>query len=330
METEFRAWMVEDQEQPAVWRTVNVSDLPQADVWVRIAYSSLNYKDALALTGKGKVIRQFPMIPGIDLAGEVIKSDVEQYAEGDRVLVTGYGIGETHWGGLSEIASLRTEWLVPVPKPLSLPDAMRIGTAGFTAMLCVMALEEHGITPERGEVIVTGAGGGVGGIAVTLLSKLGYNVAAVSRRPELDDYLRSLGASQVLRPDALGDPRKPLQAERWAGVVDTVGGELLALLLSQTKYEGCAAICGLAGSAALPTTVLPFILRGVRLIGIDSVRCDAGRRGEAWSRLAELMKPDRLNAMTRTIALDEALAYGEKLLQGEIRGRLIVDTRIRE
>ncbi|UUZ86001.1 acryloyl-CoA reductase [Paenibacillus sp. P26] len=256
----------------------------------------------------------------------MVKSWSKHFSEGDRVIVTGYGIGESYWGGLAEFAALREEWLVPPPPTLTLKDSMSIGTAGFTAMLCIMALEEAGIAPSRGEVVVTGAGGGVGGIAISLLSDLGYSITAVSRRSELDDYLKALGASTVVRPEELGDPRKPLHSERWAGAIDTVGGELLAPLLSQTAYEGRVAACGLAGGASLPATVLPFILRGVRLVGIDSVRCSYGRRLKAWERLAGSLKADRLASLSETIGLDQALDYGEQSLKGEVRGRLVVHT----
>jgi len=265
-------------------KTIDENQLPEGNVTVDIDWSSLNYKDALAITGKGKIIRNFPMVPGIDFAGRVRHSEDPRFHAGQAVLLTGWGVGENHWGGLSQMARVNGDWLVAMPEGLDGRKAMIIGTAGFTAMLCVMALEDAGITPQSGEVVVTGASGGVGSTAVALLHKLGYQVAAVSGRESTHDYLRKLGANRILGRDEFAETR-PLEKQLWAGAVDTVGDKVLAKVLAQMNYGGCVAACGLAGGFALPTTVMPFILRNVRLQGVDSVMTPAARRAEAWQRL---------------------------------------------
>ena len=300
--------------------------LPAGDLLIDVAYSSLNYKDGLAVTGRGKVIRSFPMVPGIDLAGTVRESSADAYRRGDTVLVTGWGIGERHWGGYAQRARVNAGWAVPVPAGMGLRDAMAIGTAGFTAMLSVMALEEHGLTPASDEVVVTGAAGGVGSVAVALLSGRGYRVSAVSGRPELTGYLKELGAAEVVPRSAVADAKRPLASERWAGAVDTVGGQMLAGVLAAMRYGASAAACGLAGGADLPTTVHPFILRGVNLLGIDSNTCPVGRRKRAWDRLAKELQPDRLEQMTTEITLREVPAWSERILAGQVRGRVVVST----
>ena len=283
----MQALILEQQDGKTVAsvQAIDESRLPEGDVTVDIDWSSLNYKDALAITGKGKIIRNFPMVPGIDLAGRVHTSEDPRFHAGQQVLLTGWGVGENHWGGLAAQARVKGDWLVPMPKGLDGRKAMIVGTAGFTAMLCVRALEEAGIRPDSGEIVVTGASGGVGSTAVTLLQKLGYQVAAVSGRESTHDYLRQLGASRILSRDEFAETR-PLEKQVWAGAVDTVGDKVLAKVLAQMNYGGCVAACGLAGGFALPTTVMPFILRNVRLQGVDSVMTPAERRAEAWERLA--------------------------------------------
>ena len=290
-------------------QTIDASQLPQGDVTVDVQWSSLNYKDALAITGKGKIIRNFPMIPGIDFAG--------------FVLLTGWGVGENHWGGLAERARVKGDWLVAMPQGLDGRKAMVIGTAGFTAMLCVMALEDAGIRPEDGEVVVTGASGGVGSTAVALLHHLGYKVAAVSGRESTHEYLKNLGAQRILSRDEFAETR-PLEKQLWAGAVDTVGDKVLAKVLAQMNYGGCVAACGLAGGFALPTTVMPFILRNVRLQGVDSVMTPPARRAEAWQRLVRDL-PESFYAQSATeITLAEAPAFADKIMSNKIQGRTLV------
>lgn len=300
-------------------------DLPEGDVLVAIDYSSLNYKDGLAITGKGKIVRTWPMVPGIDLAGSVLESDSPDYAAGDQVVLTGWSVGEKYWGGYSQRQRVRSKWLVPLPDELDARRAMAIGTAGFTAMLCVMTLEEAGITPGKGTVLVTGASGGVGSIAVAILAKLGYTVAAVSGRPETEEYLRHLGAAEFVTREEMNQPPRPLEQQRWVGAIDTVGGTLLARVLAETHYGGCIAACGLAGGADLPTTVMPFILRNVSLRGVDSVMCPVDRRKEAWGRLVRDLPADALGEIGHTVSLEELPKYAEKILLGRVRGRVIVD-----
>ncbi|MEP3927971.1 MDR family oxidoreductase, partial [Rhodopirellula bahusiensis] len=269
-----------DKDISATLQDIDEQQLPEGNVTVRVHWTSFNYKDVLAITGKMPVIRSYPMVPGIDLAGVVESSDDDRYQVGQEVLVTGYGIGEAHWGGYAELARVPGDWLVPLPEGLTMRQSMAIGTAGFTAMLCVMALERGGVTPDQGPILVTGAGGGVGSVAIGLLSKLGYEVAAVSGRPEAADYLKELGASEVLPRSEFSQPGKPLGKERWAGAVDVVGSHTLANICASTKYDGIVTACGLAGGMEFPATVAPFILRGVTLVGIDSVQCKQPRRSE--------------------------------------------------
>ena len=284
----FKGIVIEKDEAGyrAAVNDIDAAQLPEGDVTVAVDYSTLNYKDGLAITGKGPVVRKFPMVPGIDLVGTVEASDSAEWKVGDKVILNGWGVGETHWGGLAQKARLKGEWLVPLPATLSPRQAMAIGTAGYTAMLCVMALERHGVTPAKGEVVVTGAAGGVGSVAVALLARLGYTVVAVSGRPEEAEYLKGLGAAEVMERAAFAAPGKPLARERWAGAVDVVGSHVLANLCASMKYGGVVAACGLAGGMDLPATVAPFILRGVTLAGIDSVMAPRDLRIEAWRRLA--------------------------------------------
>ena len=324
----FRAILVEKNEAGQSVRVADVdeSGLPAGDVLVRVERSTVNYKDALAITGKAPVIRKFPMIPGIDGAGEVIESTNASFKPGDRVLVNGFGVGESHWGCLGAKARLDGNWLVPVPSSFSATQAMAIGTAGYTAMLCVMALERHGVAPDKGEVLVTGAAGGVGSVAIALLAKLGYRVVASTGRAAEAPYLTGLGAAEVIDRAVLSAPGKPLQKERWAGVVDSVGSHTLANACATTRYGGTVAACGLAGGMDLPASVAPFILRGVTLAGVDSVMAPMAVRREAWQRLARDLDPARLAAMTREVPLAEAIPVAADLLGGKIRGRVVVDT----
>ena len=303
--------------------TLTDNQLPPGDVRVAVHFSSLNYKDALAITGKGKIIRTYPMVPGIDLAGQVLTSESHAFRSGQPVLLTGWGIGEHQWGGYAGEARVRSEWLVPLPPGMTARQAMAFGTAGFTAMLAIEALEAHHADRTR-EILVTGAGGGVGGVAVALLARLGYRVTASSGRPQLADYLKSLGAASILDRSELAAPSRPLLSERWGGVVDTVGGQTLVTALAGLTSYGCAAACGLAGSSDLPATVFPFILRGVSLVGIDSVRCPMPRRTAAWRRLAEVFPEGLPETMLDEIGLSEIPAKAEALLAGRIRGRVVI------
>ncbi|TXH98956.1 MAG: oxidoreductase [Pseudomonas sp.] len=323
----FKAILIEkdDQGYRAGLTELDDSALPEGDVTVRVAYSTLNYKDGLAITGRSPVVRKFPMVPGVDLVGTVEHSSHPDYQVGDAVVLNGWGVGETHWGGLAQRARLKGDWLVPLPAAFTPWQAMAIATAGYTAMLCVMALERHGVTPAQGEVVVTGAAGGVGSFAVSLLAKLGYNVAAVTGRPQEADYLKGLGATTVLDRAEFTAPGKPLAKERWAGAVDTVGSHTLANVCAQMKYRGTVAACGLAGGMDFPSTVAPFILRGVTLAGVDSVMCPRPDRLQAWQRLATDLDVGHLDAITRTIGLAEALAVAPQLLAGQVRGRVVVD-----
>lgn len=315
----------EDGQTRASFQTLPVSALPDGDVLVQVAYSSLNYKDGLAITGKGKIIRSFPCVPGIDLAGTVIESSSPDFKPGDQVVLTGWGIGERHWGGHSQLARVKSEWLVSLPEGLTLEQSMAIGTAGFTAMLCVMALEEHGINRDR-PVVVTGAAGGVGSVAVALLARLGYQVVASTGRPELHDYLRGLGASDFIDRQELATPSgRPLESERWGGAVDTVGGDTLASVLKAMSYRSSVAACGLAGGSHLNSTVFPFILRGVNLLGIDSVYCPAERRREAWRRLGAELPDDVLAEITTVRGLSEIRELAEAITNGQVRGRVVID-----
>lgn len=295
------------------------------EVLVAIDWSTINYKDALAITGKGPVVRSFPMVPGIDFAGTVEESADPRWKPGDRVILNGFGVGETHWGGLAQKARVRADWLVPLPSGLDARQAMAIGTAGYTAMLCVLALQRHGLTPERGDILVTGANGGVGGVAIALLSRLGFRVVASTGRVAEADYLRSLGAADVIDRAELSAPGKPLAKERWAGVVDSVGSTTLANACAATRYGGAVAACGLAGGMDLPATVAPFILRGATLYGIDSVMAPMPPRVEAWQRLAREMDITRLDAISTQVALADAPRLATDLLEGRVRGRVVVD-----
>lgn len=303
---------------------IDESQLPAGDVLVEVIYSTLNYKDGLAITGQGPVVRKFPMVPGVDLVGRVLQSSAERFQVGDLVLLNGWGVGEQHWGGLAEKARLNSEWLIALPAGLTPAQAMAAGTAGYTAMLCVQALEQHGVRPDSGEVLVTGANGGVGSFAVRLLSRLGYHVVASTGRPEEQDYLTRLGASEILDRQSLSEPGKPLQKERWAGVIDSVGSHTLANACAQTRYGGVVAACGLAQGMEFPATVAPFILRGVTLAGIDSVMRPLKDREQAWQRLAELLQASDFDMIGHEIGLDQVVETAQQLMQGQVRGRVLV------
>ncbi|MEL6115593.1 MDR family oxidoreductase [Photobacterium sp. SP02] len=304
---------------------IDSSQLPDGDVTVAVDYSSLNYKDGLAITGAGKIIRQFPMVPGIDFAGTVITSSDSRYQAGDPVVLTGWGVGENHWGGMAQQARVKADWLVPLPAGLNAEQAMVIGTAGLTAMLCIQALEDAGITPESGEILVTGASGGVGSVAVTLLAKLGYRIAAVTGRASQNgDLLRQLGATSIIDRSELEEAAKPLEKQRWAGAVDTVGSKVLAKVLTQMDYNGAVAACGLAGGFDLPTTVMPFILRNVRLLGIDSVYCPFEKRQQAWQRLSELQPDSFYQQAGQTISLEQVPEFAQAIIKGQVTGRTLV------
>lgn len=304
---------------------IDEGQLPAGDVTVRVSHSTLNYKDALAITGKGPVVRRFPMVPGIDLVGTVEQTTHPEYKVGDAVVLNGWGVGEVHWGGLAQKARLDGNWLVPLPAQFTPQQAMGIGTAGYTAMLCVLALERHGVKPGHGEILVTGAAGGVGSVATAVLTKLGYTVVAVSGRPEEADYIKSLGAVEILDRALFSSPGKPLGKERWAGAVDVVGSHTLANVCATTKYRGVVTACGLAGGMDFPASVAPFILRAVTLAGIDSVMCPRPDRLDAWRRLGSDLDIAKLGMISKEIALTDALSHASKLLNGEIRGRVVVD-----
>ncbi|MGP3591595.1 MDR family oxidoreductase [Vagococcus sp. WN89Y] len=321
----MKALILEQKENQtlAAVKDVALPALSEGDVRVDIDWSSLNYKDALAITGQGKIIRQFPMVPGIDFSGRVSESRDPRFTPSQAVLLTGWGVGESHWGGLAAQACVKGDWLVPLPENLSARHAMIIGTAGFTAMLCVMALQEAGVTPQSGTVVVTGASGGVGSTAVVLLKALGYTVAAVTGREATHAFLRQLGADEIL-PRSDFEQTRPLEKQLWAGAVDTVGGNVLAKVLAQTNYGGCVAACGLAGGFSLPTTVMPFILRNVRLQGVDSVSVPTAKRGEVWLRLAQLLPEAYYQQACREITLEQAPAVAADFLQNNIQGRTLV------
>lgn len=301
------------------------SDLQQGEVTVDVAYSSLNYKDALAVTGRGKIIRRFPMVLGIDLAGTVVESTTDDFQPGDRVLATGQGLGEQDWGGYTKRQRVRADALVPLPEGLTLEQSMQLGTAGITAMLCVMALEQAAIAPSERELVVTGAAGGVGSIAIMLLAQLGYRVAASTGRLEEADYFRGLGATSVIHRDELAKKGGPLQTEKWAGGIDTVGGQTLATLFAQTAYEGAIACCGMAGGHELNTTVWPLILRNVSLLGVSSLRTSISRRVEGWQRLARDVDATKLSALSRTEPLENIHSLSETILEGKVRGRIVIE-----
>ncbi|QWD83422.1 oxidoreductase [Polynucleobacter sp. MWH-P3-07-1] len=323
----FKAILVnkDDQGYRAELAQVDESSLPEGDVRVKVLYSTLNYKDGLAITGKGPVVRSFPMVPGIDFAGEVLESSSPDFKVGDMVLLNGWGVGEGHWGGLSQQARVKSDWLIPLPKGLTAKQALAIGTAGYTAMLCIMALEKHGTKPSDGEVLVTGAAGGVGSIAIALLSKLGFKVVASTGRMAEADYLKKLGATEVIDRASLSAPGKPLAKERWAAVVDSVGSHTLANACAQTKSDGAVAACGLAQGMDFPSTVAPFILRGVTLYGINSVTVPRGKRIAAYEQLSKLLDLKTLDEISHEISLADSIEYAQKLMAGNVRGRLIVD-----
>ncbi|MGN6284389.1 MAG: acrylyl-CoA reductase (NADPH) [Afipia sp.] len=324
--TTFKAIRIDkaDKGTTAALTQFDEADLMDGDVTVAVEWSTVNYKDGLAVTGKAPVVRRFPMIAGIDFAGTVLTSSHPDWKPGDKVVSTGWGLGETHLGAYAEKARVKGDWLVRLPEGMSARDAMAIGTAGFTAMLSVLALEKHGVTPKQGPVVVTGAAGGVGSVAIALLAKLGFHVIASTGRASESGYLRDLGAAEIIDRNELSGAAKPLAKERWAGGVDTVGSTTLANLLSMTKYGGAIAACGLAAGMDLPSSVAPFILRGVCLLGIDSVMCPIELRKVAWSRLAKDLDKSKLTEITHEIGLDEVIATGPKILAGEVRGRLVV------
>jgi len=325
----MRALIVEKDDEgktSASVQQIDESALPEAEVTVAVEYSTLNYKDGLCLGPGGGLVRKYPHVPGIDFAGTVEASDDARYKPGDKVVLTGWRVGEAHWGGYAEKARVKADWLVPLPEGLGTREAMAVGTAGFTAMLAVMALERHGLKPGQGPVLVTGASGGVGSVAVALLAALGHEVAGVTGRPEQADYLKDLGATQIVpREDLAETVKRPLESETWAGCVDAVGGAMLARVLGQMKYGASVAAVGLAGGAALPATVVPFLLRGVNLLGIDSVLQPYGARLEAWKRIAKDLPMEKLSAMVRPAVLEDLPQLGADILEGKVRGRVVVD-----
>ncbi|GAA5185893.1 MDR family oxidoreductase [Ferrimonas gelatinilytica] len=315
----------EDKKTLASIGSIDESQLPEGEVLVDVDYSSLNYKDGLAVTGRGKIVREFPMVPGIDLVGKVAESSDDRYKPGDAVVLTGWGVGENRWGGMAQRARLKADHLVPLTEGLSGKQAMMIGTAGLTAMLCVQALEDAGVTPDKGTVLVTGASGGVGSVAVTLLAQLGYTVAAVTgRAAENGEMLKALGASEIVERSTLSEPGRPLDKQRWAGAVDTVGSTLLANVLAQVNYGGAVAACGLAGGFDLPTTVMPFILRNVALLGVDSVMCPFDKRQAAWKRLAKLLPESFYQQACEEITLEQVPEYADAITRGQVSGRVVI------
>ena len=315
----------EEKTTKANIKQLEIGDLPQGEVLVEVSCSSLNYKDGLAITGAGRIIRDFPMVPGIDFAGVVVSSKDERYKEGDSVILTGWGVGENHWGGMAKMARVKADWLVPMPVGCTAEKAMMIGTAGLTAMLCVQALQNANIKPESGEVLVTGASGGVGSVAIKLLSELGYQVVACSGRVEENGpLLKELGAKEVIDRAEFEQDAKPLEKQRWAGVVDTVGNKVLAKALAQIDYAGAAAICGLAGGFALPTTVMPFILRGVNLLGIDSVHCPLDKRLVAWEQVIKILPDSFYQQACQKVRLKDVPSFAEKIIKGQVTGRVLI------
>jgi acrylyl-CoA reductase (NADPH) len=327
----FRALLVEKEDQgPTSASVVLLEDdrLPEGEVTVAVEYSTVNYKDGLCIGPGGGLVRTYPHVPGIDFAGTVEASDDPRYSPGDKVVLTGWRVGEAHWGGYAEKARVKADWLVPLPEGLTPRAAMAVGTAGFTAMLAVMALEDHGLKPDQGEVLVTGAAGGVGSVATAILANLGYEVAAVTGRPEQEGYLKGLGAARIVAREALNETvKRPLEAETWAGCVDAVGGAMLARGLGQMKYGASVAAVGLAGGAGLPATVIPFLLRGVNLLGIDSVMQPYDNRLRAWERIARDLPMDKLEAMIQPATLADLPELGAAILKGDVRGRVVVDVR---
>ncbi|WP_270730173.1 acrylyl-CoA reductase (NADPH) [Shimia sp. Alg240-R146] len=326
----FKALMMEQNDEglaSAVIKEIDESTLPDGDVTVAVEYSTVNYKDGLCLSPKGGgLVRNYPHVPGIDFAGTVEASNDDRYKPGDKVVLTGWRVGEMHWGGYAQKARVKADWLVPLPAGLTPAQAMAVGTAGFTSMLSVMALEDHGLTPDKGPVLVTGAAGGVGSVAVAILANRGYEVAGVTGRPESGEYLKSLGATQIVAREELNETvKRPLEAETWAGCVDAVGGAMLARVLGQVKYGGSVAAVGLAGGAGLPATVIPFLLRGVNLLGIDSVMQPYDNRLRAWERVAKDLPMDKLEAMVKPATLTDLPQLGADILQGQVQGRVVVD-----
>lgn len=323
----FNAILIEKDNEASRARLASLdeSQLPEGNVLVNVDYSTLNYKDGLAITGRGPVVRHFPMVPGIDFAGTVAASTHPDHAAGDRVVLNGWGVGETHWGGLAQKARVNGDWLIALPDGLTPKQTMAVGTAGYTAMLCILALERHGLAPASGDVLVTGANGGVGSFAIALLAKRGYRVVASTGRPQESAYLTRLGAAEIIDRQTLSAPGRPLQKERWAAAIDSVGSHTLANVCAGVRADGAVAACGLAQGMDFPATVAPFILRGVSLLGINSVTRPIAERMAAWQRLAQDLDRDRLDAMTREIALADAIAAAGDLLDGRVRGRLVVD-----
>ena len=325
----FNALLVtkdDDGKTQAAVTQITEDQLPEGDVTVAVEYSTMNYKDGLCIGPGGGLVRNYPHVPGIDFAGTVAASDNPRYSPGDKVVLTGWRVGEAHWGGYAEKARVKGDWLVPLPEGLSTRQAMAVGTAGFTAMLAIMALEDHGLRPGAGPVLVTGAAGGVGSVAVALLAALGHEVAAVTGRPETEDYLKSLGATQIVpRADLAETVKRPLESETWAGCIDAVGGAMLARVLGQMKYGASVAAVGLAGGASLPATVVPFLLRGVNLLGIDSVMQPFENRQRAWGRIARDLPMDKLDAMIRPATLADLPQLGADILKGQVQGRVVVD-----
>lgn len=307
---------------------LSVDDLPEGDVLVAVNYSSLNYKDCLAVAGRGKIVKRYPMVPGVDLTGDVVSSRTPDFQPGDKVLLTGWGVGERFWGGYTQQARLRSEWLISLPEGLEELKAMAIGSAGLTAMLCVMALEDQGVTPDQGTILVTGASGGVGGVAVALLAGLGFSVAAVTGDRAHDDYLHRLGAKEIVNRSEMEQSARPLEKQRWAGAIDTVGGKVLARLLAEMKYGGTVAATGLTGGADLNTTVMPFILRAVKMVGVEVTTCPIPQRKTAWARLAKELSDDLLKQIYKVISLEEVPQVGADLLAGRVNGRVVVDLRL--
>jgi acrylyl-CoA reductase (NADPH) len=328
MSDKFKAILISrvaDKKQSVDIVQLNQADLMEGDVTVRVEATTVNYKDGLAITGKSPVVRHWPMVPGIDLAGTVHESQSVEFKPGDKVLLNGFGVGEVHWGGYAGMARLKSDWLIKLPTGITPQQAMGVGTAGYTAMLCVMALERYGITPDNGPVIVTGANGGVGSVAIAILSKLGYHVIASTGRTSEEAFLKGLGADEIIDRNELSEPGRPMGKERWAAGIDAVGSHTLANLLGQTKYGGAIAACGLAQGFDLPATVMPFILRGVALLGVDSVMASKQLRQSAWSRIQSDLDLDKLQALTTTIGFDDIIGAANDIVEGKIKGRVVVD-----
>lgn len=331
MQEPFKAIVVsrnEDKQQSVERRDLTLDDLMDGDVVVEVEATTVNYKDGLAITGKAPVIRHWPLVPGIDCAGTVVHSQNTAFKPGDAVILNGWGVGETHMGAYARYARLKGDWLIHRPEGISAKEAMAVGTAGYTSMLSVMALERHGLAPERGPIVVTGANGGVGTIAISILSKLGYQVIASTGRPQESDFLTALGASEIIDRNTLSEPGRPLGKERWAGGIDAVGSHTLANVLAQTSYGGAVAACGLAQGFDLPATVMPFILRGVCLLGIDSVMAPKPLREEAWNRIVSDLDMNKLHSLSKTIGFDDIIDTAHAMMDGQVRGRVVVDMTI--